>query len=154
MVQLSHPCMTTGKTIVLTIWTFVGKGPKGAFQRYVSKGTFKSKNSLVAQWSGLHSFTAMGLGLIPGQGTKNAQTRRCRRKKKLECMVSKSCNSRGKGLGDCWLYSPSVENWLVLPLSGLRLSCSSPTVSRGERCQTRSVYFRQVLWEKTAVALL
>ena len=25
MVQLSHPCMTTGKTIVLTRWTFVGK---------------------------------------------------------------------------------------------------------------------------------
>ena len=24
-VQLSHPCMTTGKTIVLTRWTFVGK---------------------------------------------------------------------------------------------------------------------------------
>ena len=25
MVQLSHPYMTTGKIIVLTIWTFVGK---------------------------------------------------------------------------------------------------------------------------------
>ena len=25
MVQLSHPYMTTGKTIALSIWTFVGK---------------------------------------------------------------------------------------------------------------------------------
>ena len=25
MVQLSYPCMTTGKTIALTIWTFIGK---------------------------------------------------------------------------------------------------------------------------------
>ena len=25
MVQLSHPCMTTGKTIALTRWIFVGK---------------------------------------------------------------------------------------------------------------------------------
>ena len=25
IVQLSHPYMTTGKTIALTIWTFVGK---------------------------------------------------------------------------------------------------------------------------------
>ena len=25
MVQLSHPYMTTGKTIALTMWTFVGK---------------------------------------------------------------------------------------------------------------------------------
>ena len=25
MVQVSHPYMTTGKTIALTIWTFVGK---------------------------------------------------------------------------------------------------------------------------------
>ena len=27
MVQLLHPYMTTGKTIALTRWTFVGKGP-------------------------------------------------------------------------------------------------------------------------------
>ena len=27
IVQLSHPYMTTGKTIALTRWTFVGKGP-------------------------------------------------------------------------------------------------------------------------------
>ena len=25
MVQLSHPCLTTGRTVALTIWTFVGK---------------------------------------------------------------------------------------------------------------------------------
>ena len=25
MVELSHPYMTTGKTIALTVWTFVGK---------------------------------------------------------------------------------------------------------------------------------
>ena len=25
MVRLSHPYMTTGKTIALTVWTFVGK---------------------------------------------------------------------------------------------------------------------------------
>ena len=25
MIQLSHPHMTTGKTIALTVWTFVGK---------------------------------------------------------------------------------------------------------------------------------
>ena len=25
MVQLSHPYMTTGKTIALTVWTFVGQ---------------------------------------------------------------------------------------------------------------------------------
>ena len=120
MVQLSHACMTIGKTIALTIWTFVGKGPKVLFKDIVSKGTFQNKNSLVVQWSGLRAFTAMGLGLILGQGAKNPQTRWCRRKK-MECMVSKSCNSRGEGLGDRRLSAPSVENWLVLPLSGLRL---------------------------------
>ena len=31
-VQLSHPYMTTGKTIALTRWTFVGKGNVSAFQ--------------------------------------------------------------------------------------------------------------------------
>ena len=81
IVQLSHPCMTTGKTRALTIWTFVGKGPKVLFKCTVSKGTFRNKNSLVVQWSGLHAFTTTGLGLIPGQGAKNPQTRWCRRKK-------------------------------------------------------------------------
>ena len=32
MVQLSHPYMTTGKTIALTRWTFVGKGNVSVFQ--------------------------------------------------------------------------------------------------------------------------
>ena len=31
MVQLSHPYMTTGKNIVLTIWTFVSKNDVSAF---------------------------------------------------------------------------------------------------------------------------
>ena len=31
-VQLSHPYMTTGKTITLTRWTFVGKGNVSAFE--------------------------------------------------------------------------------------------------------------------------
>ena len=31
MIQLSHPCMTTGKTLALTIWTFVSKGDVSAF---------------------------------------------------------------------------------------------------------------------------
>ena len=31
MVQLKHLYMTTGKTIALTIWTFVGKGIKNVF---------------------------------------------------------------------------------------------------------------------------
>ena len=31
MVQLSHPYMTAGKTIALTIWTFVGKVMSSAF---------------------------------------------------------------------------------------------------------------------------
>ena len=30
-------------------------------------------NSLVVQWLGLHAFTAEGLSLIPGQGTKIPQ---------------------------------------------------------------------------------
>ena len=35
IVQLSHPYMTTGKTIALTRWTFVGKGNISAFQYVV-----------------------------------------------------------------------------------------------------------------------
>ena len=32
IVQFSHPYMTTGKSIVLTIWTFVGKGMSQLFK--------------------------------------------------------------------------------------------------------------------------
>ena len=38
MVQLSHPYMTTGKTIALTIWTFVSKVISLAFRKEVEQG--------------------------------------------------------------------------------------------------------------------
>ena len=39
-------------------------------------------NSLGVQWLKLGAFTAVGLGLIPGQGTKISQAAQCGRKKK------------------------------------------------------------------------
>ena len=36
MVQLSHPYMTTGKTIALTRWTFVGKVMSLPFNRDIA----------------------------------------------------------------------------------------------------------------------
>ena len=45
MVQLSHPCMTPGKTIVLTIWTFVGKVMSLLFNM-LSRFQFSSVQSL------------------------------------------------------------------------------------------------------------
>ena len=43
MVQLSHPYMTTGKTIALTRHTFVGKGPPPDSQVQVQLPSEKSK---------------------------------------------------------------------------------------------------------------
>ena len=37
MVQLSHPYMTTGKTIAFTIWTFVGKMRQIVKNKYYSQ---------------------------------------------------------------------------------------------------------------------
>ena len=48
IIQLSHPCMTTGKNIALTRWTFVGKGISLLFNM-LSKGhsfSFKEQVSL------------------------------------------------------------------------------------------------------------
>ena len=42
-VQLSHPYMTTGKTIVLTIWTFVGKVISLLFNMLLEFASFSSK---------------------------------------------------------------------------------------------------------------
>ena len=49
MVQLSHPYMTTGKTIALTIWTFVGKKMSLLFNmlsRFVIKISGRNINNL------------------------------------------------------------------------------------------------------------
>ena len=59
MVQLSHPYMTTGKTIVLTLWTFVGKMMSLLFNtqsRFVIAFLPRSKYLLIS-W--LHSPSAV-----------------------------------------------------------------------------------------------
>ena len=51
MVHLSHPYMTTGKTIVLTIWTFVGKVISLLFHmlsRFVIAFLLRSKSLLIS----------------------------------------------------------------------------------------------------------
>ena len=51
MVQLSHPYMTTGKTIALTRWTFVGKVMSLLFSmlsRFVIAFLPKSKHLLIS----------------------------------------------------------------------------------------------------------
>ena len=45
MVQLSHPYMTTGKTVSLTIWTFVGKAVSLLFNMLSKK-----KEKIGAHW--------------------------------------------------------------------------------------------------------
>ena len=57
MVQLSHPYMTTGKTIALTIWTFVGKVMSSLFNmlsRFVIAFLPRSKHVLIS-WLQSHS---------------------------------------------------------------------------------------------------
>ena len=52
MVQLSHPYMTTGKTIALTIWTFVGKVMSLLFNmlsRFVIAFLLRSKHLLISR---------------------------------------------------------------------------------------------------------
>ena len=51
MVQLSHPYMTTGKTIALTKWTFVGKVmslPFNMLSRLVIVFLLRSKHLLIS----------------------------------------------------------------------------------------------------------
>ena len=52
MVLLSHPYMTTGKTIILTVWTFVGKGMSLLFNmpsRYAIAFPPRSKHLLISR---------------------------------------------------------------------------------------------------------
>ena len=61
-VQLSHPYMTTGKTIALTLWTFVGKVTSMLFNivsRLIIAFLLRSKHLLIS-W--LQSLSAVILG--------------------------------------------------------------------------------------------
>ena len=60
LVQLSHPYMTTGKTIALTIWTFVGKVMSLLFNmlsRLVITLLPKSKRLLISSVIHIHIST-------------------------------------------------------------------------------------------------
>ena len=66
MVQLSHPYLTTGKTIALTIWTFVGKVmslPFNMFSRFVMAFLSRSKRLLIS-WLQSASATILELKKI------------------------------------------------------------------------------------------
>ena len=59
MVQLSHPYMTTGKTIVLTRWTFVDKVIPGGSDSKASAYNVGDPGSI------------LGSGRSPGEGNGN-----------------------------------------------------------------------------------
>ena len=66
MVQLSHPYVTTGKTIVLTRWTFVGKVMSQVFNmlsRLVTAFLLRSKHLLISEtqfWPCIQSWLVTG----------------------------------------------------------------------------------------------
>ena len=64
MVQLSHPYMTTGKTIALTRWTFIGKVMSLLFNM-LSRLVM---TSLVDQRVKTSAYNVGDLGSIPGLG--------------------------------------------------------------------------------------
>ena len=58
MVQLSHPYMTTGKTMALTMWTFVGKMMSLLFNtlsRFVTAFLSRTKSFLISWLQSLSS---------------------------------------------------------------------------------------------------
>ena len=62
VVQLSHPHMTAGKTIALTIWTFVGKIMSLLFNmlsRLVITFLPRSKHLLISFWTRLKSLLGL-----------------------------------------------------------------------------------------------
>jgi len=69
MVQLSHPYMTTGKTIALTIWSFVSKVMSLLFNTLSSERAMAPHSSTHAwkiPWmeepGGLQSMGSLGVG--------------------------------------------------------------------------------------------
>ena len=67
MVQLSHPYMTTGKTIALTIWTFVGKVmslPFNMLSRFVIAFLRRSKCLLISWLHVSVNLSSYAVGIV------------------------------------------------------------------------------------------
>ena len=60
----------------------------GLHQTDTNQELYNVGNSLGVWWLGLCTFTAKGLGSIPGQGTKVLQAERCGRGGKKCCQLS------------------------------------------------------------------
>ena len=125
MVQLSHPYLTTGKTIALTIWTFVSKGlslPLSMLPRFVIVFLPRSKCLLIL-W--LQSPSAV---VLEPKKIKSCQCFHC-----FPIFLPWSDGTRCHDLSFfvCWvisqlfhsLLSPSSRGFLVpfcfLPLGGV-----------------------------------
>ena len=105
---------------------------KSSIKNSITKG-----NSLVVQWLGLPAFTAKGMGLIPGQGTKTLQAawfsqKKKRKKKKKEFYNQKIYPSKMKERASL------VAQWLRirLPMQGTRVQAlvwEDPTCRRATK---------------------
>ena len=68
MVQLSHPYMTTGKTIALTRWTFVGKV---MYLLFNILSRFGDSDGKASAYNAGDPGSIPGLGRSPGEGNGN-----------------------------------------------------------------------------------
>ena len=71
MVQLSHPYVTTGKTIALTRWAFVGKVMSLLFNRLSRLGFPGGSEVKASAWNAGDPGAIPGSGRSPGEGNGN-----------------------------------------------------------------------------------
>ena len=71
MVQLSHPYMTTGKTIALTRWTFVGKVMSLLFNMLSRLGFPGGSEVKASAWNAGDPGSIPGSERSPGEGNGN-----------------------------------------------------------------------------------
>ena len=71
MVQLSHPYMTTGKTIALTRWTFVGKVMSLLFNMLSRLGFPGGSEVKASAWNAGDLGSIPGSERSPGEGNGN-----------------------------------------------------------------------------------
>ena len=74
IVQLSHPYKTTGKTIALTRWTFVGKVMSLLFNM-LSRLVIRESNGTLLQYSCLENPMDRGAWWAPVHGVAKSRTR-------------------------------------------------------------------------------
>ena len=118
MVQLSHLYMTTGKTIALTIWTFVSKVMSVLFfflyvYIYIYIHTHTHINTYIYTYIHIYTYIQAGIKIAGG----NTNNLRYANESEVKMKVTQSCLFYSMDYTVHGILQARILEWVALPFS-------------------------------------